>query len=177
MQDIRIDAEGNHHCWKCGGTNFTEKRTLRSKAAVGVGALLTKKKLKCQDCGEYNDTGSAKPFVAQEDKTLADMSISERVAARKAGTLPKMTFKEQVAANKAAIADKKAAKHQDHSPAPAPPNLPTAPIDSVTPVQATAEAQTADPAEQLKKLAELHESGLITDDEFAVKRAALIERL
>ena len=51
MQDIRIDAEGNHHCWKCGGTNFTEKRTLRSKAAVGVGALLTKKKLKCQDCG------------------------------------------------------------------------------------------------------------------------------
>ncbi len=133
MQDIRIDAEGNHRCWKCGGMNFTEKRTLRSKAAVGVGALLTHKKLKCQDCGEYNDTGSAKPFVAPEDKTLADMSISERVAARKAGTLPKMTFKEQVAANKAAIADKKAGKHQDQSAALASLNLPTAPMTRLRP--------------------------------------------
>ncbi len=29
---------------------------------VGVGALLTKKKLKCQRCGEYNDTGNGKPY-------------------------------------------------------------------------------------------------------------------
>jgi len=29
---------------------------------LGVGAMLTKKKLKCQTCGEYNDTGSAKPY-------------------------------------------------------------------------------------------------------------------
>jgi hypothetical protein len=31
-------------------------------ATVAVGALLTKKKLKCQTCGEYNDAGSAKPY-------------------------------------------------------------------------------------------------------------------
>jgi hypothetical protein len=34
-----------------------------------------------------------------------------------------------------------------------------------------------DPAEQLKKLADLHESGLLTDEEFATKRAAIVDRL
>jgi hypothetical protein len=71
MQDIRIDAEGNHRCWKCGSKNFDEKRTFRSKAFVGVGALMTHKKLKCQDCGEYNDTGHAKPFTGPAP-TLTD---------------------------------------------------------------------------------------------------------
>jgi hypothetical protein len=33
------------------------------------------------------------------------------------------------------------------------------------------------PADRLKELAELHESGLLTDEEFAEKRAALIEKL
>ena len=39
--------------------------------------------------------------------------------------------------------------------------------------------QTAasDPAEQLKKLADLHQSGLLTDEEFAAKRTAIVERL
>ena len=46
-----------------------------------------------------------------------------------------------------------------HAPSPAP----ASPVD--------------DPAEQLKKLADLHQSGLITDEEFAVKRAALIDKL
>ncbi len=60
MRDVRIDQDGELRCWNCGAKGFTEKRTLRSKALVGVGALLTKKKLKCQVCGEYNDTGNAK---------------------------------------------------------------------------------------------------------------------
>lgn len=38
------------------------KRTFRSKLVVGVGALLTKKKMKCQACGEFNDAGNAKPY-------------------------------------------------------------------------------------------------------------------
>ncbi len=41
----------------------------------------------------------------------------------------------------------------------------------------TAPASTTDPAEQLKKLADLHQSGLLTDEEFATKRAALIDKL
>ena len=34
-----------------------------------------------------------------------------------------------------------------------------------------------DPAGQLKKLADLHDSGLLTDEEFAAKRAAIVDRL
>lgn len=68
MKDVRIDAASELRCWNCGGKGFTEKRTMRSKALVGVGALLTKKKLKCQTCGEYNDTGSAKPWTGPASK-------------------------------------------------------------------------------------------------------------
>jgi hypothetical protein len=49
-----------------------------------------------------------------------------------------------------------------------------APAPAQTPAAA---APAADPAEQLKKLADLHQSGLLTDEEFALKRAALVEKL
>jgi len=62
MKNIRIDVDGTPRCWNCGSKGLTEKRTFRSKAIVGVGAMLTKKKLKCQRCGEYNDTGNGKPW-------------------------------------------------------------------------------------------------------------------
>jgi hypothetical protein len=38
-------------------------------------------------------------------------------------------------------------------------------------------ASTVDPAEHLKKLADIHKRGLITDEEFAAKRAAIVEKL
>ncbi len=41
----------------------------------------------------------------------------------------------------------------------------------------SAVAATDDPAEQLKKLADLHQSGLLTDEDFAAKRAALVDKL
>lgn len=62
MKDVRVDGEGEFRCWNCGNKGLLAKRTFRSKMLVGVGALLTKKKLKCQTCGEFNDTGNAKPF-------------------------------------------------------------------------------------------------------------------
>lgn len=74
MKDIQVDASGELHCWNCGSKAFTEKRTFRAKAiggaagflTLGVAAaavpLVTKKKLRCQVCGEYNDVGSAQPF-------------------------------------------------------------------------------------------------------------------
>jgi hypothetical protein len=70
MRDVRIDTAGQLRCWKCGCAGFKSKRTLRSKALVGVGALVTKKKLKCEACGEYNDTGRAKPYVGPASKRL-----------------------------------------------------------------------------------------------------------
>lgn len=70
MKAIRIDTTGQTRCWKCGSVSFKEKRTLRSKALVGVGALITKKKLKCNACGEYNQTGGAKPYKGPASKRL-----------------------------------------------------------------------------------------------------------
>ncbi len=68
MKDIRIDVDGSPRCWNCGSKGLTEKRTFRSKAMFGVGALVTKKKLKCQRCGEYNDTGSGKPYTGPDSR-------------------------------------------------------------------------------------------------------------
>jgi hypothetical protein len=48
--------------------------------------------------------------------------------------------------------------------------------DAPSPAAASA-AAAPDPAEQLRKLADLHQSGLLTDEEFAVKRAAIVDRL
>jgi len=72
MKNVCVDSEGNQRCWNCGGKNsFTLKRTFRSKLLFGVGALLTNKKLKCQMCGEYNQTGNAEPFTAAHNQRLA----------------------------------------------------------------------------------------------------------
>ena len=45
------------------------------------------------------------------------------------------------------------------------------------PQTSPAPAPPDDPAEALKKLGELHDSGLLTDEEFATKRAAIVDRL
>lgn len=70
MKSVRIDTTGQTRCWNCGCTGFKEKRTFRSKMLVGVGALITKKKLKCNACGEYNQTGNAKPYKGPKSKRL-----------------------------------------------------------------------------------------------------------
>lgn len=67
MKDIRIDIDGAPRCWNCGSKGLTEKRTTRAKM-MGAGALLTKKKLKCQRCGEYNDTGNGKPYEGPDGR-------------------------------------------------------------------------------------------------------------
>lgn len=38
MKNVRIDENSEMRCWNCGGEGFTEKRTARSKTAVGVGS-------------------------------------------------------------------------------------------------------------------------------------------
>lgn len=74
MRNVRIDQDGQLHCWRCGATSFTEKRTGRSKWATAIMGILTlgiwllvmvlftKKKLKCRSCGAYNDVGNAQPL-------------------------------------------------------------------------------------------------------------------
>jgi hypothetical protein len=47
---------------------------------VGVGALATKKKLKCQQCDEYNQVGNAKPYAGPENKKYLAQYQREQVA-------------------------------------------------------------------------------------------------
>jgi hypothetical protein len=85
MKDVRVDSDGELRCWNCGGKNFLAKRTGRAHVVAyvtaGVGALATKKKLKCQLCGEYNQVGDAKPFNGPVNtKYRAQWEKEQRVA-------------------------------------------------------------------------------------------------
>ena len=51
------------------------------------------------------------------------------------------------------------------------------PVDRITSDAHPAETPTTDPAEQLKKLAELHAAGVLTDVEFAAKKKELLDRM
>ncbi len=59
MKNARINQDGKLCCGRCGSTDFVYKRTFRSKLTTGPFALLTHKKIKCQACGAYNQTGDA----------------------------------------------------------------------------------------------------------------------
>ena len=67
MKSVRVDTTGELRCWNYGGASFREKRTVRSKVTV-VGAVATKKKMKCHLCYEYNDVGSARPYKGPASK-------------------------------------------------------------------------------------------------------------
>ncbi len=59
MNDVRIDEYGEQRCWNCGGKDFAARRPLRSILLLGGFALLTKKKLRCQNCGKFNEVPSS----------------------------------------------------------------------------------------------------------------------
>lgn len=96
MKDVRIDQAGELRCWNCGSKQFTEQRTLRSKVAFGVGALLTKKKLKCVICGEYNDTGNAKSYDGPESRKYRKAYEAELAAAKTAPAPAAATVADQI---------------------------------------------------------------------------------
>jgi len=70
LKDIRIDDQQRQRCWNCGGINFTTQRTTRSKL-FGLLCLLTKPKLRCVRCGEYNDPGNAKHYQGPASRKYA----------------------------------------------------------------------------------------------------------
>jgi len=45
------------------------------------------------------------------------------------------------------------------------------------PQPTTASVVAADPTEQIVKLAELHKAGVLTDEEFAMKKVELLKRI
>lgn len=66
MKDIQVDENGDLRCASCGGRHFHDRRTTRAHivgwTTVGIGALATRKKLRCKLCGAYNKQGNAQPF-------------------------------------------------------------------------------------------------------------------
>jgi len=82
MKNVCVDTNGELRCYNCGSKGFTEKRTLRAKViSVGL-APLTKKKMKCQVCGEYNDPGNADPYTGPKSKKYRKMYDAELKAAQ-----------------------------------------------------------------------------------------------
>lgn len=75
MKQVCIDESGELRCWKCGSKNLETRRTSGGKffgAAVGIvalgplgaaGALAAKKRIRCQGCGQYNETGNPQKWV------------------------------------------------------------------------------------------------------------------
>ncbi len=68
MKNIRIDQWGRQRCWNCGGINFTTKRTGKSWLLLGVGAVLTNPKQRCNRCGQYNQVGAAQQYDGPASK-------------------------------------------------------------------------------------------------------------
>lgn len=101
MKNAQIDIDGELRCAKCGGTNFLDKRTGRAHivgfVTVGVGALATKKKLKCQSCGTMNDTGSTDRYKGggkngnpmKARPTQSALQKQARIAAKEAAVVAK----------------------------------------------------------------------------------------
>lgn len=108
VKNVQVDSNGQLHCHNCGAMAFTQKRTFRSKAAgasgavaagvltggigllAGAGTLATKKKLKCQACGTYNNVGNADPYVVEPEPqprqvstNAIDSEVLDRVKARR----------------------------------------------------------------------------------------------
>ena len=135
MKNVRVDSDGELRCWNCGNRSLLAKRTFRSKVLVGVGALLTKKKLKCQTCGEYSDTGNAQPFTGPEarkwrrawEKEQERKSASQRDAEARAADLAAKALVAEVARVQASGIQLDDAESDDLVPPPPPSAIDLAP--------------------------------------------------
>jgi DNA-directed RNA polymerase subunit RPC12/RpoP len=79
MKNIRFDTDGTARCYNCGSKGFTEKRTVRSKVmGLGIGSMATKKKMKCQRCGKYNDPGNGRPYDGPSSRKYRMVWEAER---------------------------------------------------------------------------------------------------
>lgn len=159
MRNVRVGEDGEFRCWKCGGRSFTLKRTFRSKLLVGVGALLTKKKLKCQSCGEFNDVGNAKPYQAPKSAGEA-AKVTPRVGTPAWASDP--TARHELRYWDGASWTEHVADAGVQS------------TDSGGEQQPAAVGGPVDVADQLRKLAELRDEGVLTDDEFDAQKARLL---
>lgn len=87
MKDVQIDDNSEMRCWNCGGKGFTEKRTARSKAAVGVGVLATKKSSNTRPAGSTTTLTRLSPSQGRRvgstgSRGRNDRELADRRSAR-----------------------------------------------------------------------------------------------
>ncbi|MBI2692614.1 MAG: SHOCT domain-containing protein [Solirubrobacterales bacterium] len=203
MKRTYVDADGNVTCPKCGAKNsFTSKRSGKAKvlgvATVGVGAVATVKRLQCQGCGTYLKTGGSPPPAGEGavDSSSAEHAVRLRMTskAQNVGALSivkKFTglgfFKASEVVGKATTEsvvvtalgpteanDMVAALRDLGAEADVLPNQANTPVTSVSP---EIESTPDDIPSQIAKLAELHDAGILTSEEFDAKKTELLRRM
>jgi hypothetical protein len=172
----------NGKCPVCGGTSFVTKRTKKGVVAAG---LLAPKRVRCVSCGESLHAGSGistpTPAVRPEVREAVaaarvklDAEVERRTAAgdpppRGPRLMTAKSMKKHAEARAEWLARGRAKDSQsggsteEHREAPV-----TAPA---------AISQQPDVPDQLRKLAELRDAGVITEDEFSAKKADMLSRI
>lgn len=94
MKDIQVDENGDLRCATCGGKHFQDRRTTRAHVigwtTVGIGALATRKKLRCKQCGAYNLQGNAQPFSPRD--SFVASGVPNPATSRSSGPPPKKEY-------------------------------------------------------------------------------------
>ena len=123
---------------------------------MGIGAAAaaagTKKKLKCQSCGENNDVGSAQPYKGPKSKRAAKKSGALELDQREAKERESVQAVQEAALNASAAT--------------------IAAAENAQPDQAIAGAGLG---VELERLAKLYTDGLLDEAEFATAKARLFE--
>lgn len=87
MKDIQVDENGDLRCATCGGKHFQDRRTGTAHVVgfvtVGIGALATRKKLRCKLCGAYNRQGNAQPYRPADVKVPTAAQVDQADAQRR----------------------------------------------------------------------------------------------
>ena len=187
MEDIRADEDGNLRCAGCGGKNFHGRRTARAHVigytTVGIGALATQKKLRCQECGTYNKQGNAKPWrdVRVDDNgdfrcwncgfteffnppNMDDMTDWEKIKA------PSSVYAAQAKRDKCKRCGNR--NEMSHPRAWEGPASNRYASSRPEPPPAEPEITVAD---ELGKLADLRDRGILSDEEFQEQKSKLLD--
>jgi uncharacterized Zn finger protein (UPF0148 family) len=187
MKSTIVGEDGSVRCPECGAADsFTAQRTKKAKSTFGLASLIAAPKLRCNGCGTYLTPGAtlSDKLTAKKDREKIRQNTAKirqnreeirdlRALRREKGQLSKAEFQ----AGLAAIVGRTSPTGQS--------------LEGASPVVAAAAAAAgstglvddgaaaAEPAVlgQIRQLAELRDQGILTEAEFASKKAELLARL
>jgi hypothetical protein len=188
MKSTIVGEDGSVRCPECGAADsFTAQRTKKAKSTFGLASLIAAPKLRCNGCGTYLTPGE---------------KLSDKLAATKEREQIRQNM-QRIRLNREQVRELRAVRRQKGQLSEADYQARLRAIAGVTvpsiggslvgagPVVAAAVAaadgtglvedgaQTAKPAvlDQIRQLAELRDQGILTEEEFASKKAELLSRL